>query len=192
MVESAFVSDSPRSRSPMTEPSSPSMHDGPSISGCNHRYLYNYSPESFEHKLKIAMDSHSSSHRSSRNHEFQVHERNFSGGRESPIDTEQARFRPRELSRPSSSANLTTPTSLFTIDSILAPRPIDTVTSPNTTSLSIMQSTDLIGSPNRTPTIHPLQQQLHHLAFMPADFLGKFTVKLSFHSINVRIYEYCV
>ncbi|XP_043464828.1 homeobox protein goosecoid-like [Leptopilina heterotoma] len=168
MVESAYVSDSPRSRSPMTEPSSPLMQDAPGISGYNHRYLYNYSPESFEHKLKIAMDSNS--HRSSRNHhhEFQNHERNFSGGRESP---EQGKFMPRESSRPSSSANLNTPASLFTIDSILAPRPM--VTSSNQANLSIMQSTDVIGSTNnRTPTIHPLQQQLHHLAFMPADFLA--------------------
>lgn len=169
MVESAYVSDSPRSRSPMTEPSSPLMQDAPGISGYNHRYLYNYSPESFEHKLKIAMDSNS--HRSSRNHhEFhQNHERNFVGGRESP---EQGKFMARESSRPaSSSANLSAPASVFTIDSILAPRPM--VTSSNTANLSIMQSTEVIGSPNRTPTIHPLQQQLHHLAFMPADFLGE-------------------
>ena len=168
MVESTYASDSPRSRSPITEPSSP-LQDGPGISGYNHRYLYNYSPESLQQKLKIAMDSQ---HRS-RNHGFEVHERSFSRGGESPIGSEQARFRARESSRPSSSANMSSPTSVFTIDSILAPRPMGNINPTSTTNLSMIQNQEVVGSPNRTPTIHPLQQQLHHLAFTPADFLGK-------------------
>lgn len=183
MVESTYASDSPRSRSPMTEPSSP-LQDGPGISGYNQRYLYNYSPESLQHKLKIAMDSQN---RSFRNHEFEVHERSFSRGGASPIGSEQARLRPRESSRPTSSANMSSPTSLFTIDSILAPRPIGNLTPTSTTNLSMMQNPEVIGSSNRTATIHPLQQQLQHLAFTPADFLGRWIQNLFISLIFVYV-----
>lgn len=168
MVESIYAGDSPRSRSPMTEPSSP-LQDGPGISGYNHRYLYNYSPEGPQHKLK---NHDTQNHASSRRHEVESRERTFS---RSPVSSEEAGYRPREISRPSSSATMSSPTSLFTIDSILAPRPIANIPPTSTASLnSMIQNPETVGSPSRTTTMHPLQQQLHHLAFTSADFFGAF------------------
>ncbi|XP_012281734.1 homeobox protein goosecoid [Orussus abietinus] len=166
MVESTYASDSPRSRSPMTEPSSP-LQDGGGISGYSHRYLYNYSPESLQHKLKIADGQHSSN----RSLEVDSRERAFSRSSRSPASPEEMRYRPREASRPSSSATMSSPTSLFTIDSILAPRPVGNVSTATSNNLAILQTPDSVGSPPRT-AIHPLQQQLHHLAFTSADFLA--------------------
>ncbi|KAG7204589.1 hypothetical protein KM043_005008 [Ampulex compressa] len=169
MVESTYAGDSPRSRSPMTEPSSP-LQDCPGISGYGHRYLYNYSPESLQQKLK-SNDGQSHVTGGGRRLETDVHERTFS---RSPVSTEEARYRAREASRPSSSATMSSPTSLFTIDSILAPRPIGNVTPTNATALgSVIQNPEAVGSsPSRATTMHPLQQQLHHLAFSSADFLA--------------------
>ncbi|XP_024937783.1 homeobox protein goosecoid isoform X2 [Cephus cinctus] len=166
MVESIYAGDSPRSRSPMTEPSSP-LQDGPGISGYNPRYLYNYSPESLQQKLKTSETQH---HLSPRNHEER--ERTFSRSSRSPVSPEGTRYRAREVSRPSSSATMSSPTSLFTIDSILAPRPVGNVTPTSSSSISMIQNPDNIGSPPRSTGIHPLQQQLHHLAFTSADFLA--------------------
>ncbi|XP_066603867.1 homeobox protein goosecoid [Prorops nasuta] len=149
MVESSYAGDSPRSRSPMTEPSSPVHQDGPGISGySHHRYLYSYSPESLQQKLK-------------------------SDGQDLPSPEEQRLFRSRaEVSRAASSSTMSSPTSIFTIDSILAPRPMGNI-APTTTGLAaIVQPPENLGSPPRTTAIHPLQQQLHHLAFTSADFLA--------------------
>lgn len=164
MVESTYASDSPRSRSPMTEPSSP-LQDGPGISG--YRYLYNYSPESLQHKLK----SNDEQNVTGRRHEIDGRDRTFS---RSPLSSEEIRFRPREVSRPSSSATMSSPTSAFTIENILAPRPIGNMTPTSTSSLgSIIQNPEAVGSPSRTTPIHPLQQQIHHLAFTSADLFGE-------------------
>lgn len=163
----------------MTEPSSP-LHDGPGISGYNHSYLYSYSPESFQQKLKNidAVQNHVSS-ASRRNDAVAdaVHiDRTYS---RSPIGGTEEVTRHvgnRETSRAGSSATMSSPTSLFTIDSILAPRPIGNVVSPTTTTTitnsGIIQTPETIESAGRTATMHPLQQQLHHLAFTSADFLG--------------------
>lgn len=167
MVESTYASDSPRSRSPMTEPSSP-LHDGPGISGYNHSYLYSYSPDNFQQKLK---NTDGQNHVSARRYETDIHDRTFA---RSPLGSEETRHRVRELSRPGSSATMSSPTSLFTIDSILAPRPIGNVTPTSTTTVtSVIQTPETVESASRTTAIHPLQQQLHHLAFTSADFLGK-------------------
>ncbi|XP_029163146.1 homeobox protein goosecoid-like [Nylanderia fulva] len=159
MVESTYASDSPRSRSPMTEPSSP-LHDGPGISGYGHHnsYLYSYSPEA-----------------GGQNHIVATTRRNNGS------ETSDARSprNPRESSVPSrpggsSASTLSSPTSLFTIDSILAPRPIGNVIAPTTTTsvaASAIQTPETIESA-ASRTIHPLQQQLHHLAFTSADFLA--------------------
>ncbi|XP_076387635.1 goosecoid homeobox [Megachile rotundata] len=162
MVESIYASDSPRSRSPMTEPSSP-LQDGPGISGYSHRYLYNYSPESLQQKLKSDEQNVGRRHNDSR-------EKAFS---RSPVSPEETRFRPRDVSRPSSSATMSSPTSAFTIENILAPRPIGNMTPTSTTGLgSIIQNPETVGSPSRTTAIHPLQQQIHHLAFTSADLFA--------------------
>ena len=92
----------------------------------------------------------------------------------SPLSSEEIRFRPREVSRPSSSATMSSPTSAFTIENILAPRPIGNMTPTSTSSLgSIIQNPEAVGSPSRTTPIHPLQQQIHHLAFTSADLFGE-------------------
>ncbi|XP_076665081.1 goosecoid homeobox [Andrena cerasifolii] len=165
MVESTYASDSPRSRSPMTEPSSP-LQDGPGISGYGHRYLYNYSPESLQQKLKGNDEQHSIG---GRRHDGDIREKPFS---RSPLSSDEARFRPRELSRPSSSATMPSPTSAFTIENILAPRPIGNITPTSTTGLaSIIPNPDAMGS-RTTAAMHPLQQQIHHLAFTSADLFA--------------------
>ncbi|KAF3421437.1 hypothetical protein E2986_02412 [Frieseomelitta varia] len=163
MVESTYASDSPRSRSPMTEPSSP-LQDGPGISGYGHRYLYSYSPESLQHKLK----NDEQNNVTVRRHDIDGRERTFS---RSPVSSEEMRFRPREVSKPSSSATMSSPTSAFTIENILAPRPIGNMTPTNASGLgSIIQNPEAVGSPSRA--MHPLQQQIHHLAFTSADLFA--------------------
>lgn len=182
MVESIYAGDSPRSRSPMTEPSSPLRDAGPGFSGYAHRYLYNYSPDSVQHKLKtIDCPQHHSpkGHREVEGARDKIYSRNS----RSPVSPEESRFRGRDSSRPSSSAAMSSPTSLFTIDSILAPRPAGNVAmpaNPGANSISIVQHPESVGSPPRTAAIHPLQQQLHHLAFTPADFLGNFLFRILF------------
>lgn len=168
MVESTYASDSPRSRSPMTEPSSP-LHDGPGISGYGHSYLYSYSPDAQNH---VATTRRNNSETTDA-----AHDRTFA---RSPIGAEETpRHRIREpiSSRPGgSSATMSSPTSLFTIDSILAPRPIGNVVVPTSTvAASVIQTSETIESSaaGRTTAMHPLQQQLHHLAFTSADFLGR-------------------
>ncbi|XP_014483561.1 PREDICTED: homeobox protein goosecoid [Dinoponera quadriceps] len=181
MVESTYASDSPRSRSPMTEPSSP-LHDGPGISGYNHSYLYSYSPESFQQKLKSAdVQNHVSPRRNDvAGAAADAHVDRTSYSR-SPIgSTEEVTRHPgnREpaSSRAGSSATMSSPTSLFTIDSILAPRPIGNVVSPTSTTTvagsGVIQTPETIESAGRATAMHPLQQQLHHLAFTSADFLA--------------------
>ena len=180
MVESTYAGDSPRSRSPMTEPSSPLRNSGPGFSGYGHRYLYNYSPETLQQKLKnIECVQHQ--HHSPKGHrevEGAREKNNYSRSSASPVSPEDTRYRPRESSRGASSSTvMTSPTSLFTIDSILAPRPQGNIVGAgsNTSSISILQQRpESVGSPPRTTVVHPLQQQLHHLAFTPADFLGMF------------------
>ncbi|XP_029037232.1 homeobox protein goosecoid [Osmia bicornis bicornis] len=163
MVESIYASDSPRSRSPMTEPSSP-LQDGPGISGYSHRYLYNYSPESLQQKQKSSDEQNNVA---GRRHNT---EKPFS---RSPVSSEETRFRARDVSRPSSSATMSSPTSAFTIENILAPRPIGNVTPTSTSGLgSIIQNPETVGSPSRTAAMHPLQQQIHHLAFTSADLFA--------------------
>ncbi|XP_072746915.1 homeobox protein goosecoid [Anoplolepis gracilipes] len=179
MVESTYASDSPRSRSPMTEPSSP-LHDGPGISGYGHHnsYLYSYSPDASNqnHMAATARTRNNTSETSDAARD----ERTFA---RSPIGTagdatsRHRNSRESMSSRPSgSSATMSSPTSLFTIDSILAPRPIGNVIAPtNTTTVatSAIQTPETIESAaSRTTAIHPLQQQLHHLAFTSADFLA--------------------
>lgn len=172
MVESTYASDSPRSRSPMTEPSSP-LQDGPGISGYGHRYLYNYSPESLQHKLKSNDEQNNVT---GRRHDIDGRDRTFS---RSPVSSEEVRYRPREVSRPSSSATMSSPTSAFTIENILAPRPIGNMTPTTTSGLgSIIQNPEAVGSPSRTTAMHPLQQQIHHLAFTSADLFGKLIFEL--------------
>ncbi|KOC69529.1 Homeobox protein goosecoid [Habropoda laboriosa] len=166
MVESTYASDSPRSRSPMTEPSSP-LQDGPGISGYGHRYLYNYSPESLQQKLK---GNDEQNNVSGRRHDIDGRDKTFS---RSPVSSDEMRFRPREVSRPSSSATMSSPTSAFTIENILAPRPIGNMTPTSTGGLgSIIQNPEAVGSPSRTTAMHPLQQQIHHLAFTSADLFA--------------------
>ncbi|EZA54013.1 hypothetical protein DMN91_001310 [Ooceraea biroi] len=171
MVESTYASDSPRSRSPMTEPSSP-LHDGPGISGYSHSYLYSYSPPDTQ--------NHVTARRSNETTDAITHDRTFA---KSPIGSEETpRHRSREpvSSRPGgSSATMSSPTSLFTIDSILAPRPIGNVVTPTSTTTvaaSVIQTPETIesaaGRTTTTTAMHPLQQQLHHLAFTSADFLA--------------------
>ncbi|KAG5317329.1 GSC protein, partial [Pseudoatta argentina] len=179
MVESTYASDSPRSRSPMTEPSSPLHSDGPGISGYGHSYLYSYSPDAQNHISVVTR----------RNNQNETgadaaHERTFA---RSPIGTEETMPRHRHgvrepvvPSRPStgtSASTMSSPTSLFTIDSILAPRPIGNVVAPTSTTTiaaSVIQTPETIDSAagRTTATMHPLQQQLHHLAFTSADFLA--------------------
>ncbi|XP_043262969.1 homeobox protein goosecoid [Colletes gigas] len=165
MVESTYASDSPRSRSPMTEPSSP-LQDGPGISGYDHRYLYNYSPESLQQKLKAADEQNNVT---GRHHDANAREKTFT---RSPLSSDEARFRPRGVSRPSSTATMSSPTSAFTIENILAPRPLGNMTPTSTSGLgSIIQNPEAVGS--RTATaMHPLQQQIHHLAFTSADLFA--------------------
>ncbi|XP_011261155.1 homeobox protein goosecoid [Camponotus floridanus] len=178
MVESTYASDSPRSRSPMTEPSSP-LHDGPGISGYGHHnsYLYSYSPEASSQNHVAATTRRNNA---SETTDAARDERTFA---RSPIGTAGdgvPRHRnPRESvpSRPGgSSATMSSPTSLFTIDSILAPRPIGNVIAPTSTTTvaaSAIQTPETIESAgSRTTAMHPLQQQLHHLAFTSADFLA--------------------
>ncbi|XP_063982115.1 homeobox protein goosecoid-like [Diachasmimorpha longicaudata] len=161
MVESTYTGDSPRTHSPMTEPSSP-LHDTPSGLPSNHghnhhnhhhRYLYNYSPESIQQKLRAELSAKELSR--------------------SPGSPENSRH--RQLNKATNSSSMSSPTSLFTIDSILAPRPTGSVSgtpATSTSGLAILQGCpETVGSPPRT-AIHPLQQQLHHLAFTPADFLA--------------------
>ncbi|KAK0080213.1 hypothetical protein PV325_000288 [Microctonus aethiopoides] len=169
MVESSYAGDSPRSKSPMTEPSSP-LQDAPGISGYSrHRFLYNYSPESVQKKLKTA--EHVTT-------KLENRERIYSSNSRSSVSPEEVTARylhQREAtSRPSSSGAMSSPTSLFTIDSILAPRPAGNITNSTSTSgiVAVQNSPEAVGSPPRTAAIHPLQQQLHHLAFTPADFLA--------------------
>ncbi|KYN22878.1 PREDICTED: homeobox protein goosecoid [Trachymyrmex cornetzi] len=173
MVESTYASDSPRSRSPMTEPSSPLHSDGPGISGYGHSYLYSYSPDAQNHISVVTR----------RNNQNETgadaaHERTFA---RSPIGTEETMPRHRHVpSRPAtgtSASTMSSPTSLFTIDSILAPRPIGNVVAPTSTTTvaaSVIQTPETIESVagRTTATMHPLQQQLHHLAFTSADFLA--------------------
>ncbi|KZC13948.1 PREDICTED: homeobox protein goosecoid-like [Dufourea novaeangliae] len=162
MVESTYASDSPRSRSPMTEPSSP-LQDGPGISGYGHRYLYNYSPESLQLKLKNNEEQNCIG---GRRHDL---EKVFARG---SLTSEELRFRPRDVSRPSSSATMSSPTSAFTIENILAPRPIGNMTAGNSTGLgSIVQNPEAVGT-RTTAAMHPLQQQIHHLAFTSADLFA--------------------
>ncbi|KAI4504882.1 hypothetical protein M0802_000432 [Mischocyttarus mexicanus] len=156
MVESIYAGDSPRSRSPMTEPSSP-LQDGPGISGYNHRYLYNYSPEGPHNKLK---NHDAQNHPSSRRLEVESRERTFS---RSPVSSEEAGYRPREISRPSSSATMSSPTSLFTIDSILAPRPIANIPPTSTTSLNSM-----IQNPESVAAAYPALYPGQYVAAMAA------------------------
>ncbi|KAH0539444.1 homeobox protein goosecoid [Cotesia glomerata] len=170
MVESSYAGDSPRSRSPMTEPSSP-LHDAPGISATNinilnhQRFLYSYSPESVQQKLKTLEQF------TQKEHFNRERDRGFL--RTSPM-SEETRYRQREIitssSRPSSSSALTSPTSLFTIDSILAPRPTGGNSTSTSSGIGGQNNSDAVGSPPRA--LHPLQQQLHHLAFTPADFLA--------------------
>ncbi|KYN35669.1 Homeobox protein goosecoid [Trachymyrmex septentrionalis] len=182
MVESTYASDSPRSRSPMTEPSSPLHSDGPGVSGYGHSYLYSYSPDAQNHISVVTR----------RNNQNEMgadaaHERTFA---RSPIGTEETmptrhhrHHGAREPVVPSRSATgtsasaMSSPTSLFTIDSILAPRPIGNVVAPTSTTTvaaSVIQTPETIDSVagRTTATMHPLQQQLHHLAFTSADFLA--------------------
>lgn len=179
MVESTYASDSPRSRSPMTEPSSPLHSDGPGISGYGHSYLYSYSPDAQNHISAVA---------TRRNNQNEAgadgHERAFA---RSPIGTEETMPRHRHGAREpvvptrpatgTSASTMSSPTSLFTIDSILAPRPIGNIVAPTSTTTvaaSVIQTPGTIESAaGRTAAaMHPLQQQLHHLAFTSADFLG--------------------
>ncbi|XP_057341084.1 homeobox protein goosecoid-like [Microplitis mediator] len=182
MVESSYAGDSPRSRSPMTEPSSP-LQDAPGISGNNiinnnhQRFLYNYSPDSVQQKLKtleqITQKDHHHHHHRDRDRDRDRERERHGFLRRSPMSAEESsRYRQREMSsRPSSSAALSSPTSLFTIDSILAPRPTGANSTSTSGGISAGQTnSETVGSPPRT--IHPLQQQLHHLAFTPADFLA--------------------
>ncbi|XP_012523148.1 homeobox protein goosecoid [Monomorium pharaonis] len=188
MVESTYASDSPRSRSPMTEPSSPLHSDGPGISGYGHSYLYSYSPDAQNHVSPPTT-------RRSNHHQNETtdaaHERAFT---RSPIGTGEETVSPMSRhrgqptivpSRPATSAStMSSPTSLFTIDSILAPRPpigsvVVAPTSTTTVAASVIQTPETIESATgRTTTttaataMHPLQQQLHHLAFTSADFLA--------------------
>ncbi|KYM93768.1 PREDICTED: homeobox protein goosecoid [Cyphomyrmex costatus] len=187
MVESTYASDSPRSRSPMTEPSSPLHSDGPGISGYGHSYLYSYSPDAQNHISVVTRRSNSQQNETAADASSQ-HERTFA---RSPIGAEETmpprihRHGIREplvtSSRPAtgtSASAMSSPTSLFTIDSILAPRPIGNVVAPTSTSTvaaSVIQTPETIESvaAGRTAaTMHPLQQQLHHLAFTSADFLA--------------------
>lgn len=186
MVESTYASDSPRSRSPMTEPSSPLHSDGPGISGYGHSYLYSYSPEHAQNHVSAA------TRRNNQNETGAVdaaHERTFA---RSPIGTEETtmpRHRghggvrepivPSRSATGTSAATMSSPTSLFTIDSILAPRPIGNIVAPTSTTTvaaSVIQTPETIesaaGRTTTTAAMHPLQQQLHHLAFTSADFLG--------------------
>jgi len=159
----------------MTEPSSP-LHDGPGISGYGHSYLYTYSPADAQNHVTARRGNEATDATRDR----------FA---KSPIGSEETptRHRGREpvSSRPggSSVATMSSPTSLFTIDSILAPRPIGNVVSPasNTTAATTTVAASVIQTPETiesaagrtTATMHPLQQQLHHLAFTSADFLGR-------------------
>lgn len=163
----------------MTEPSSPLHSDGPGISGYGHSYLYSYSPDAQNHVAAVTR-------RNSQNETAAdaAHERAFA---RSPIGAEETMPRHRHgirepvvPSRPAtgtSASTMSSPTSLFTIDSILAPRPIGNVVAPTSTTTvaaSVIQTPETIESAGRTATaaMHPLQQQLHHLAFTSADFLG--------------------
>ncbi|XP_046415258.1 homeobox protein goosecoid-like [Neodiprion fabricii] len=166
MVESIFAGDSPKSRSSMTEPSSP-VQDGPGLSGYSHAYLYGYGADTLQQKIK----SESQIIQSSRDHADLDRERVFSRNIHSPASPDQLNYRP-SVSRPSSSATMSSPTSIFTIDSILAPRTGGNVTPTSSGSLSALPNAEPINSPPRTATMHPLQQQLHHLAFTSADFLA--------------------
>ncbi|XP_034936568.1 homeobox protein goosecoid [Chelonus insularis] len=168
MVESTYAGDSPRSRSPMTEPSSP-LQDTPGMSkSSHHRYLYSYSPESIQQKLKNIEQMTPKGPRELDRDCYSRHSRN------SPVSPEESmRYQRSELnSRPGSSAALSSPTSLFTIDSILAPRPVGVPNSTSTSGISLQNNSETVGSPPRSTAIHPLQQHLHHLAFTPADFLA--------------------
>lgn len=93
----------------------------------------------------------------------------------------------------SSSSTTTTTTSaasLFTIDSILAPRPMGNVPAAAAAAAASLQAA-MQGGEGSTGVrnaaaaaaaaagIHPLQQQLHHLAFTSADFLGELDLILS-------------
>ncbi|XP_011867288.1 PREDICTED: homeobox protein goosecoid [Vollenhovia emeryi] len=181
MVESIYASDSPRSRSPMTEPSSPLHSDGPGISGYGHSYLYSYSPDAQNHISAVTRRNNQNETAADA-----AHERTFA---RSPIGTEETMPRHRHgareplvPSRPAtgtSASTMSSPTSLFTIDSILAPRPIGNVVAPTSTTTvatSIIQTPETIESATAGRTtaaaMHPLQQQLHHLAFTSADFLA--------------------
>ncbi|KMQ92045.1 homeobox protein goosecoid [Lasius niger] len=171
----------------MTEPSSP-LHDGPGISGYGHHnsYLYSYSPDPGNQNHIAATTARRNNNNASETTDAGRRDERTTFAR-SPIGTAgdaAARHprnpRDRESSVPSrpggSSATLSSPTSLFTIDSILAPRPIGNVIAPTTTTnvaASAIQTPETIESAaSRTTAIHPLQQQLHHLAFTSADFLA--------------------
>ncbi|XP_020289345.1 homeobox protein goosecoid-like [Pseudomyrmex gracilis] len=186
MVESTYASDSPRSRSPMTEPSSP-LHDGPGISGYGHSYLYSYSPDGQNHVSTTRRGNGETIATTDTNCDRTYARSPIIGTADETQPPRTQRNREPVTSRPTggggggggggSSASMSSPTSLFTIDSILAPRPIGNVISPTSTTTvaaSAIQTPETIESiAGRTASaIHPLQQQLHHLAFTSADFLA--------------------
>ena len=86
---------------------------------------------------------------------------------------------PEQL-RAQASGSSGTAASLFTIDSILAPRPMGNVAAAAAAaaaSLAAMQGGETAAGARTAAAaaaaMHPLQQQLHHLAFTSADFLGE-------------------
>lgn len=183
MVESTYAGDSPRSRSPMTEPSSPlqdtqilSINHSSIHHHNNHRYLYSYSPDIIQQKLRI-IDNNGRDN-------IDIRERGYFKSKSPLSQPNSTRINNRHtiVNRPNSSGAMSSPASLFTIDSILAPRPVNNTNNNNNNNVSLSTATsttidqsnasETVGSPQRTTTIHPLQQQLHHLAFTPADFLG--------------------
>jgi len=168
----------------MTEPSSP-LHDGPGISGYGHSYLYSYSPADAQNHATARRGNETTTDATTMHDRFAKSATTI-GSEETP----RPRGREPVSSRgagASSVATMSSPTSLFTIDSILAPRPIGNVVSPasnaattiattTTVAASVIQTPETIvesAAGRTTATMHPLQQQLHHLAFTSADFLGR-------------------
>ena len=177
MVESGYNGDS-SSRSPMTESPSPihqhRLSQEPAYGHQATRLLYSRSPDTI---LQQQQQQH---------FQRQAHQGRTSSG---------------------AGGVTTTAASLFTIDSILAPRPMGNVpaaaAAAAAASLAAMQQQQQQGSDGSNAAgvasarnaaaaaaaaaVHPLQQQLHHLAFTSADFLGECRVMVVVDSVILNI-----
>lgn len=223
MVETNFASDSPRSRSPMTEPPSPPLgaaasqqqqHQSRVLSYAAEHclYAYNITGENLSgkggHKATVepapsllnSSDSINKRTTTTTSYSTSLRQQGSSSpalkrtrGDANNHHSSNSQ-NPHQEPGSNSSVASSSPTSLFTIDSILAPRPYSDYVSQASGRLFAQQGqqqepSSIDGNARINAAVHPLHQQLHHLAFTTsADFFGKIYYCVCIHYTSIIIY----